>query len=79
MSTPCSSRISSSMNAMAALKASAEAPSVLRVSSEVLTTFCSRAGVLPSASRIVRALRVITELSMPKGQNWAQRRQVVQE
>ena len=67
------------MKLMAALKASAEAPSVLRLSSKVLTTLCRVAGVLPSPSRMVRALRVTTEWSMPKGQNWAQRRQAVQE
>ena len=64
---------------MAALKASGEAPSVLRVRREVFTTLFMVSGVSPTLSSIPRIFRVITELSIPKGQKVAHRRQPVQE
>ena len=66
------------VTAMAALNASGDAPSVLPVSSDISTTLFIVSGVNPSLSRIARPLRVMTELSMPKGQYVAQRRHPVQ-
>ena len=79
ISLPVSSFISSSRNLTASRSATGGAPSVLPVLREMLMTSLRRLGVRPMLSRIDRALRVMTELSMPKGQKIAQRRQSVQE